>query len=148
MADDNGPILIGVDGSSFSVNALRYAGGIASALGAPLRVVTMWEFRVLALYYPPDEWTPQTDAAAVLTSSIAQAFDDEPPAGLVKELLEGPTAKTLIEESRHSRMLVLGTRGAGGFVNLLLGSVSATCAEHAHCPVLLVPATANRSRHG
>lgn len=141
MADSNGPVLVGVDGSKHSIDALRYAADIAAAVRASLRVVTMWEFRVLGLYYPPDEWSPQTDALKVLNASIAAAFDGALPPGLVKELVEGPTVKTLVEESRHARMLVLGARGSGGFARLRLGSVGAACARHAHSPVLLVRAS-------
>lgn len=138
MADESGPILVGVDGSKHSIDALRYAAELAEAIDAPLRVVTAWEFRVLGFYYPPDEWTPATDALKVLNASIAGAFHGIPPHRLVKELLEGPVVKTLIHESKSARMLVLGARGLGGFAHLTLGSVGAACARHAHCSVLLV----------
>jgi Universal stress protein family. len=52
----------------------------------------------------------------------------------------------LIEESAHASMLILGSRGHGGFVGMLLGSVSAACAEHAHCPVLVMHG-AERAAH-
>ena len=140
MVENNAPILVGVDGSELSIDALRYANELATAMDAPLRVVTAWENPVLGLYFPhhPYDWDPKAKAAEVLETSIARAFDDAPPEGLIHDLLEGPAAKMLIEESKHSRMLVLGTRGAGGFARLVLGSVSATCAEHAHCSVMLV----------
>jgi nucleotide-binding universal stress UspA family protein len=138
MANENAPILVGVDGSRSSVEALQYAANLAKALDAPLRVVTAWEYPALVAYYPTGDWSPENEAASVLATSILEAFGKTPPNGLTKELVEGPAARRLIEESEHSRMLVLGSRGAGGFARLLLGSVSATCAEHAHCPVLVV----------
>src|SRR6185437_11258655 len=135
MHNDKAPILVGVDGSELSIDALRYAATLSKALGAPLRVVTVWEFRVLTPYFSlepdaPDSWNPEVDAAQVLASSIAQAFEGNLPSGLIHELLEGPTVKTLIEESKRAGMLVLGARGTGGIARLLLGSVSAICAEH------------------
>ncbi|WP_343048836.1 universal stress protein [Microbacterium immunditiarum] len=53
-------------------------------------------------------------------------------------MLTGPAARTLIELSKSCGMLVLGSRGLGGFAGMLLGSVSAACVEHAHCPVFVV----------
>lgn len=138
MATNNAPILVGVDGSQSSVDALRYAADLAKTLDAPLRVVTAWEYPALVAYYPAGDWSPENSAASVLATSILEAFGETPPEGTSKALLEGPPAKRLIEESEHARLLVLGSRGAGGFARLLLGSVSATCAEHAHCPVLIV----------
>jgi nucleotide-binding universal stress UspA family protein len=146
MADDNAPILVGVDGSRSSIDALRYAADLAKVLDAPLRVVTAWEYPALVAYYPTGDWSPEIEAASVLATSILEAFGKTPPSGLTKELLEGPVARRLIEESGRSRMLVLGSRGAGGFTRLLLGSVSATCAEHAHCPVLIVRPPSSKVR--
>jgi nucleotide-binding universal stress UspA family protein len=141
MSDTNGwPILVGVDGSEASVDALRYAATLATAMNAPLRVVHVWEYPALVPYYPVAEWDVERDAAEVLSLSIGSAFGADVPAGLRKVLLQGSAARTLIEESGHSRMLVLGTRGAGGFARLLLGSVSSACAAHAQCPVLLIHA--------
>jgi len=150
MVQNNAPILVGVDGSESSVDALRYAKGLATAMHAPLRVFMAWENPVLGLYFPhhPYDWDPKAGAEKVLDTAIAEAFGDDRPAGLIHELVEGPAAKALTDESRNSRMLVLATRGAGGFGRLVLGSVSATCAQHAHCPVLLVRPTANERHEG
>lgn len=138
------PILVGVDGSEPSIDALRRAATIAAALNAPIEAVTTWQFPVIADgyygYYPPDDWSPEGDAKKILDDAVAQAFGDAPPAGITRTTLEGPAARVLIEQSEHADMLVLGSRGHGGFAGLLLGSVSTACAEHAHCPVLIMHA--------
>ncbi|MDR6866904.1 nucleotide-binding universal stress UspA family protein [Microbacterium resistens] len=133
-----GRILVGVDGSESSINALRYASTLAEALDASLHVVTTWSFPALVDYRADMGWSPEADAAEILESSIATAFEGSPPPDLSTAVLAGPAAPALIEASRGAEMLVLGSRGRGGFVGLLLGSVSATCASHAHCPVLII----------
>ena len=132
-------ILVGVDGSESSIDALREATELAEALDAPLEAVTIWDYPVLVdSPYLTTAWSPEEGAASVLDAAIADAFGDAPPPDLTRSVVQGPTTRTLIELSRDARMLVLGSRGHGGFLGMLLGSVSAACAEHAHCPVLVV----------
>ena len=131
-------IVVGVDGSSSSVAALRYAAQLATALDAPLEAVITWSYPAFTDPYLVAHWSPETDAGETLAAAITQAFDDDPPEGLARTVLAGPPAPTLIDLSKTSAMLVLGSRGHGGFVGMLLGSVSAACAQHAHCPVLIV----------
>ncbi|MFF5626170.1 universal stress protein [Microbacterium sp. NPDC012755] len=131
-------IVVGVDGSESSVEALRYAAPLAEVLNAPLEAVITWTYPP---FTPADllaEWHPEQDAEQILADAVTAAFGEEPPSGLTRTVLQGPPAATLIDVSETSGMLVLGSRGHGGFVGLLLGSVSAACAEHAHCPVLIV----------
>ncbi len=133
------PIIVGVDGSAPSIAALRRAAEIAAALGVPLQAITTWEYPVmLDAYYPIADWSPQAVAEKILADAVTEAFPDSPPPGLTQTVLQGPAARVLIELSEHASMLVLGSRGHGGFAGLLLGSVSAACAAHAHCPVLVM----------
>ncbi|MBN9158102.1 universal stress protein [Microbacterium sp.] len=132
------PILVGVDGSASSVDALRYAVTLAGALGRPIRAVMTWDYAALIDLYPTPGRSPEKETAAHLDAVIARAFTEGRPAVLTTRVVAGPPASVLIAESRHAEMLVLGTRGRGGFTGLLLGSVSAACAAHAHCPVLIV----------
>jgi nucleotide-binding universal stress UspA family protein len=133
-------ILVGVDGSDASIDALRRAATFAAAFDAPLEAIMTWEYPVSfdGGYYLLDDWSPENDAKQVLDSVIERALGDTVPADFVGTTLQGPPARVLIEQSEHAAMLVVGSRGHGGFVGLLLGSVSAACAAHAHCPVLIV----------
>ena len=74
----------------------------------------------------------------VLDGAIHDAFGDQTPAGLERTVTPGSPARALIGMSENCGMLVLGSHGHGGFAGLLLGSVSAACAAHARCPVLIV----------
>ena len=131
-------IIVGVDGSDSSVAALRYAARIADALDLPLEAVTTWHYSSATEARVMMEWTPDEDAKDTLADAVGRAFGDAPPARLVRTVAAGPPARTLIEMSRACEMLVVGNRGHGGFVGLLLGSVSAACVRHAHSPVLVV----------
>lgn len=131
-------IIVGVDGSASSIAALTRAAQIATALDAPLEAITTWEYPVMLDAYYPTEWSPQDDAEKILATAVDQAFHGEPPPRFTQTALQGSAARVLIEQSAHAAMLVLGSRGHGGFVGLLLGSVSAACAEHAQCPVLIM----------
>lgn len=135
---DTNRVVVAVDGSASSIAALRYAARLAPALDAGLEAVTIWAHPAFSEPVVLVEWEPERDAAEVLDAAIRSAFGDSPPEGLVRTVLPGPAARTLIGLSRHCRMLVLGTRGHGGFTGLLLGSVSSACAHHAQCPVLIM----------
>jgi len=131
-------VIVGVDGSAASIDALDYAARIAAALGSPLEVITTWILPPVADALLIDGWSPETDAGVIQETAIQQVFDGAPPVGLRRTVIGGPAARTLIELSEQAEMLVLGSRGRGGFAGLMLGSVSAACAAHAHCPVLIV----------
>ncbi|MBT1003785.1 universal stress protein [Paenarthrobacter sp. DKR-5] len=133
-------IVVGVDGSAPSVQALRWAGRLAPTLGASIAAVAAWEFPAESAFgaYPPVDWNPEQDAAAALDEAVTEAFGEAVPDGLQRRVLRGQAARVLLEESRPAAMLIVGSRGHGGFAGLLLGSVSSACAEHAGCPVLVV----------
>lgn len=134
----NAPILVGVDGSDSSLDALRYAARLSGALGLPIRVVMTWDYAALIDLYPTPDRSPDKETAVLLDAAIKDVFGDAPPADLAAAVIAGPAPSVLIDESRRAEMLVIGSRGRGGFAGLLLGSVSSTCATHAHCPVLIV----------
>lgn len=133
------PIIVGVDGSGRSIDALQRAAEFARSFQVPLIAIAAWEYPVisdgsLAL----TDWSPEGDSAAALDDAVAKAFPSGPPAELTKEVRRGSAARVLIEASQEASMLVVGSRGHGGFTGMLLGSVSTQCAQHAHCPVLVI----------
>ncbi len=138
-AEDRKRIVVGVDGSRLSIEALWKARRLAAVLGCYLEVVTVWEYSIsLSPPIPADTWSPQTQAERTLSEAVDEAFGEDVPADLKRTPLVGLPVELLIEASRGAEMLVVGNRGRGGFAGLLLGSVSSTLAAHAHCPVLIV----------
>ena len=134
-----GRIVVGVDGSQHSQQALRWGAHLAAIFGARLDAVTAWEFPPSYGWAPvPAEWNPAQDMEKVLDDTVWAVFGDRPPAGLRRQVFEGGAAKVLLDASVGAIMLVVGSRGHGGFAGLLLGSVSANVAEHASCPVLVI----------
>lgn len=135
---DSTRIIVGVDGSDSSLAALARAAQLAAALDTPLEAIMTWDYPVmLDAFYPP-AWSPQEDAEKVLATAVEETFDGALPPRFTQTAIQGASARVLIEQSAHASMLVLGTRGHGGFTGMLLGSVSAACAEHAQCPVLIM----------
>jgi nucleotide-binding universal stress UspA family protein len=143
-APEAGRVVVGVDGSEPSKHALRWARFIADASGSTLEVVAAWQaytaFGWMGVGWAamPTDWNPEQDAEKVLTQTIDEVFGANRPAGLRLTVREGNAAELLLAASKDARMLVVGSRGHGGFADLLLGSVSAACTEHAGCPVLVL----------
>lgn len=134
-----GAIVVGVDGSPSSIAALRRAASIARALDRPLLPVITWLYPTgYAGYGYVGDWSPEADAQEIMATALSTSFPDGAPPRTTPVVREGIAARVLIDASREAYMLVLGSRGHGGFVGLLLGSVSAACAEHATCPVLIM----------
>jgi nucleotide-binding universal stress UspA family protein len=137
-------VVVGVDGSQPSKNALRWARFLADATHSDLVAVNAWQpFASYgwagAGWTPvPGEWDPSLSAEKVLTETVDEVFGEERPRNLTLSTREGYAAHVLIEASATATMVVVGSRGHGGFAGLLLGSVSAACSEHATCPVLVV----------
>jgi nucleotide-binding universal stress UspA family protein len=135
-------ILVGVDGSEPAEAALKYATKLAEKLDLPLHVLVVWRDPALtwgdAYPYPASFAALEESANMVAARSVAEVFPDGPPVWLTMSARQGLPAPELITASREATMLVVGTRGHGGFTGLLLGSVSSACVSHAHCPVLVV----------
>jgi len=132
-------IVVGVDGSEPSKAALRWAARIATLSASRIQAVIAWDYP--ANYGFPVQawnWQPDVDADLVMKKTLDEVFSGHPPPGLETHVLRGHARDVLLQASDGAEMLIVGSRGHGGFAGLLLGSVSAACAEHAHCPVLVV----------
>jgi nucleotide-binding universal stress UspA family protein len=132
-------ILVGVDGSEASLEALRQAQRLALPLGAKVLANAYWDYpQVYAGYVMVGIEGFEERAGQILQEALATAFGDSTPANVVSSLVRGHPRDSLIEASREADMIVVGRRGHGGFGGLLLGSVSSALVAHAHCPVLVV----------
>ncbi|KUN80601.1 hypothetical protein AQJ66_26010 [Streptomyces bungoensis] len=133
-------IVVGVDGSAASEDALRWAARQAGLTGAGLRVVTAWRLPVM-YGYPPDYSGAgyQDRARAALDAAIGRVLGPAPRPSVDARVEEGHPAQVLLAAARGADLLVVGSRGHGAFTGMLLGSTARHCVDHAPCPVLVVP---------
>ncbi len=138
-------IIVGVDGSGHSRKALERAVMEAAVHHAPLTVLTVHQ-AVRDVYgvpsnYPDDpSLTEKARAAAQAETDQVLAAAAVRPESVTVKAVHGLPVDEFVNASSDADMLVLGSRGSGGFARLLLGSVASQVAQHAHCPVLIVPA--------
>jgi nucleotide-binding universal stress UspA family protein len=132
-------IVVGVDGSDSSREALSWAVHYAALIGAEVEAVIAWSYPTgYGIGTVATGWNPSEDARDALAKTVAAVLGADIAVPLRQVVLEGNAAQVLLDETKDAQMLVVGSRGHGGFAGLLLGSVSARCAEHARCPVLVI----------
>lgn len=137
-------ILVGVDGSEGSRRALRWAMELAAVRPTAVRAVIVWQRTFdygSQRYWPVDE-SIAADARERLAATVAEVAGQAPPVTIEQLVLEGDPGRVLCAQSADADLLVVGSRGLGGFAGLILGSVSTKCAHHSQCPVVVVPAPA------
>jgi nucleotide-binding universal stress UspA family protein len=139
-------IVVGIDGSEQSVSALSWAAKEAKLRGSVLHVVAVFSGAILSTGYEMAT-TDLSDYAAATNIMLGAAVDTVREFGdlegveVTTEVLEGHAGELLISVSKESDLLVVGSRGHGGFVGLLIGSVTTYVVNHAHCPVVVVRST-------
>jgi nucleotide-binding universal stress UspA family protein len=137
-----GRVVVGVDESPNARQALRCAVDIARRYGWDLTVVNTWHLTYPAVPYgivPPDVTVAIQDAAEETLRTIAKdVLGDDPGVAVTLRIREGMAAAVLVDESDGANLLVVGSRGRGGFASLTLGSVSSACVHQARCPVLVL----------
>jgi nucleotide-binding universal stress UspA family protein len=138
-------ILVGVDGSGHSQRALEWAVKEAALRHTSLTVLTVDQavagFWGGTLHMPKDESVTDKarDAAQAETDKVVASIGEHPESVTVKAV-HGIPAEELINASVDADLVVLGSRGGGGFARMLMGSVATQVAHHAHCPVVILPA--------
>jgi nucleotide-binding universal stress UspA family protein len=141
-----GVIVVGVDYSPGAKAALRLALEEARLRQAALRVVHAWQFGYTGEGLLPGAGGELEDfrqgAAAALDETLRDVVADADSVTIERRVDQGSPAAVLVEESRAADLLVVGSRGHGGVAQLLLGSVSQHCAQHAFCPVVIVRSAA------
>lgn len=152
-ANDTRPrIVVGVDGSEPAKAALRWALRQAERTGAVLEAVSAWEWPNTFGWAPAIDEDFEELAAQVLRDTLAEVSGAGGQAEVRTKVVEGNPARVLLDASHGAELLVVGSRGLGGFSGALLGSVGQHCVQHARCPVVIVrgedhDGTEHRHRH-
>jgi nucleotide-binding universal stress UspA family protein len=140
-------IIVGIDGSASSHNALEWAVNEAAVRRTPLTVLTVNQALAGnwgdAVPYPGDSDLTEKarEAAEAETDSVLEKADEESrPSSVTVQAVTGLPVRELLIASADADMIVVGSRGVGPSRRLLLGSVSSTITHHAHCPVVVIPA--------
>lgn len=137
-----GRIVVGVDGSEPSKDALRWAIRQAELTQGVVEAITAWDYPQFYGWYgwvpTADEYTPAGIAQRVLAESVDEVAGTEPPVEIRARVEEGSPAQVLLRVAEGAELLVVGNRGHGGFTGALLGSVGQHCSQHAPCPVVIM----------
>ena len=146
----SGAIVVGVDGSEASREALRWAADEARLRSARLVAVHAWSFVPAQpigdpgmLAVPAGDLPGQLDAESeaarlALDEAVGDALGADPGIEVERKLVEGDAGETLVKEGAGAELLVVGSHGRSGFKAALLGSVSRSVVDHAPCPVVVV----------
>ncbi|MFE4971662.1 universal stress protein [Kitasatospora sp. NPDC056651] len=143
-SEGRGRIVVGVDGSESSERALRWAVRQAELTGSAVVAVIAWEYPTYhgaRGWFPPaatDEAVLEGRARQEVARAVEQAVGATPPVEVRTEVRYGTPAGALVEAARGAELLVVGSRGLGGFSGMLLGSVAQHCTRHATVPVVVV----------
>ncbi|MCM3882323.1 universal stress protein [Frankia sp. R82] len=141
----SGPVVVGVDGSATSVEALRWAAQEARLRGAVLRVVHAWApvpVGYPTVYVGVDFEASEKAARAVLDACLDAGIGERGSLVVEDMLVTDGATHALLSAAEDAQLLVVGSRGRGGFAELLLGSVTHQCLHHTPCPVAVIPAVA------
>lgn len=136
---DERRIVVGVDGSTSSSDALKWAARQAEMTGCTLEVLTTWappSSFMWSVY--PDDLDLAAEATSALNQMVEPVSREYPDITVRPRAVEGHPAHVLIDASRGADLLVVGSRGHGAFSGMTLGSVSQHCVAQAHCPVLVL----------
>lgn len=134
--DAKSVVVVGVDGSQNSRDALRWAANYAQLTGAEVRAVISYKTELYIGGSPNPGLA--TQARETVEEAVSDVFGAKPSVSVTTDVIAGHPAQVLVEASRSADLLVVGSRGHGAFVGMFLGSVSNHCVHHAKCPVLVI----------
>jgi nucleotide-binding universal stress UspA family protein len=153
-SETRGVVVVGVDGSAGARHALRWATAEARLRGSRLLIVHAWRIGYTGVPgggygslggpfdpFPGGGVSDMHRAAEELLEEATAGLEGEAEGlEIERRVVEGGAPQVLVAAAAEGDLLVVGSRGHGGFAGLLLGSVSQQCAHHAHCPVVIVHA--------
>ena len=137
-----GKIVVGVDGSPSSQQALRWAARQARLTGAELHAVAVWDYPTGALVLEDVDWFGITGKS--LDDATTASLDPDEADRVQRSVLRGYPVRELLGAAADAELLVVGSRGRGGMAGMLLGSVSQHVVTHARCPVVVMHAEPSR----
>ncbi|MFF5056942.1 universal stress protein [Micromonospora sp. NPDC000663] len=137
------PVVVAVDGSTSALEAVRVAAREAVTRGRPLRVVHAFIWALYGVSVEPAPGAPadsgfRRQADQLVADAVTEAGKVAPDLAVTGAVVEGAPTPVLLAEARNAALLVLGSRGLGGFGGLLIGSVAVQVSARADCPVLVV----------
>ncbi len=138
VADATSPVLLGVDGSPSSEAATRFAFEEAALRGVDLVALHAWSDIGAVPLFALDWRVYEEEAQETLAERLAGWQEQYPDVRVQRRLVRDRPAHWLVEESQHAQLVVVGSRGRGGFTGLLLGSVASTVAQLSHAAVVVV----------
>src|SRR3954454_19782038 len=130
-------IVVGVDGSEGSRDALQWAVVEARLTGAALRAVATWRWPNYVTRIPPGA-DLQAETTAVLHEFVGPVRAEFPDVEISEHVLQGPPGPALLSQATDAKLLVVGARGRAAFPGMLVGSVAEYCVRHGPCPVVVV----------
>ncbi|MBQ0984785.1 universal stress protein [Streptomyces sp. F63] len=134
----NGPVVVGVDGSPSGLEAVEVAAREAKYRNRPLRVVHAFVWPSTHMPLGAVEGDLRYEAQRIVTEAEERARTAVPGTEVSGEVVTGEALTVLEERSGRAALMVVGSRGLGGFARLLIGSVAGQLAAHSRCPVLVV----------
>ena len=130
-------IVVGVDGSSSSQRAVRWAAQQAKLTGSTLRAVSSWRWPNYITIMPPGV-DLASDTRRTLDEVLEEALTGSEDLTVTRHVIEGPPGPALLTQAQDASLLVVGAQGRAAFPGMLLGSVAEYCVRQGSCPVVVV----------
>ncbi len=130
-------IVVGVNGSTGSRDAVRWAAGYARMAGAALRAVATWRWPNYLTRIPPG-MDLEADTRRTLQEVTAEVGAEFPDVPITERVVDGPAGPALLSQAADASLLVVGAQGRAAFPGMLLGSVAEYCVRNGPCPVVVV----------